>query len=349
MASVFCGIDFHKKTSTLFATDGQGVQVESVTIQSDRLRQYLSNRRDWRIAIEASGGVHHVVSELLKDGHDVVMINPNQFRGIGIGGKKTDERDAIALAQALRVGFVPTVHHKSLPARRMKSLLVSREIVVRSRVAMVNHVRATLREYGLVMSAGTESFEAEVEARIKKIDFVPIQEALSSLLAQIRSLKFEEARIEQTLRQLTCEDQRIKRLQSIPGVGPMTSYAMIAVADDISRFKDASQFTAYIGLVPSITASADKRMMGAITHSGSEILRRYFIHGARAWMRYSPEKGDRNRVWAERVKGRRGMNKSVVALARRMARIAFAVLRDGTSYQGKAHEKLQQKPMNEAA
>lgn len=339
MASIFCGIDFHKKTSTLFATDGQGVRVESVTIQSDRLRQYLSNRRDWQIAIEATGGVHHVVSGLLEDGHDVVMINPNQFRGIGIGGKKTDERDAIALAQALRVGFVPTVHHKSIAARRLSSLLVSRELVVRARVGMVNHVRATLREYGLLINAGTEAFESEVENRINRLDFIPIQEALRSLVSQIKTFKGEEARMEQALKELTRNDERVKRLQTIPGVGPMTSYAMIAVTDDISRFSDANQFSAYLGLVPSVSASADKRMMGSITKSGNEMLRRYFIHGARAWMRYSPENGDRNRIWAEQVKGRRGMNKSVVALARRMSRIAFAVMRDGSTYKEKTKSK----------
>lgn len=339
MASIFCGIDFHKRTSTIFATDGEGRKIESVTIQSDKLRQYLSNRRDWKIAIEASGGVHHIVSGLLEDGHEVVMINPNQFRGIAIGGIKTDDRDAVALAHALRVGFVPTVHHKSIGARRLSSLLVSREIVVRTRVGIVNHVRATLREYGLLINAGCEAFDSQVENRIAKLDFVPIQNTLRSLVGQVRILKAEETRMEQALKELTREDLRVKHLQSIPGVGPMTSYAMIAVTDDISRFKDANQFTAYLGLVPSVTASGDKRMMGSITRSGSEMLRRYFVHGARAWMRYSPEKGDRNRIWAEQVKGRRGMNKSVVALARRMARIAFAVMRDGSTYRESVKNK----------
>jgi transposase len=106
---------------------------------------------------------------------------------------------------------------------------------------------------------------------------------------------------------------------------------LFAVVDDIARFKSAKDFASYLGLTPSVSASANRCMMGSITRSGSEMLRRYLIHGARAWMRYSP-KGDPNRAWAEEVKARRGMNKATVALAHRMARIAFAVLRDKTTY-----------------
>lgn len=336
MSKVFCGIDFHKRTSTLYAITETGEEVEKVTtVNTDRLRQYLSNRRDWKIGIEASGGTHHIVEELKKDDHSVVLINPNQFRGIGIGGKKTDERDAKALANALRLGFIPEVHHKSLMARRLKSLLVAREIFVRNRVNMVNHIRGSLREYGITIPAGTEAFFEQIETKFTELEFPPLLEILRSMLLQIRESQKQEKAIEQTLQILTKDDETIRRLQTIPGVGVMSAHALVSVVDDITRFKDASQFAAYLGLVPSVSASADKRMMGSITRSGSEMLRRYLIHGARAWMRYSPEKGDRNRVWAEKVKGRRGMNKSVVALAHRIARIAFAVMRDKTDYRKK--------------
>lgn len=337
MAKIFCGIDFHKRTSTLYAISEFGEEIEQVTtIRTDRLRQYLANRRDWKIGIEASGGTHHIVEELKKDSHEVVLINPSQFRGIGIGGKKTDERDAKALANALRLGFVPEVHHKSLMARRIKSLLVARELFVRNRVNMVNHVRGSLREYGITMPAGTEAFFDLIDEKLSELDFIPLREVLVAMLAQIRECQKKEKHTEQVLKELTQENETILRLQTIPGVGPMSAYGLVAVVDDINRFKDASQFAAYLGLVPTVSASADKRMMGGISRSGSEMVRRYLIHGARAWMRYSPDSGDRNRIWAEQVKGRRGMNKSVVALAHRIARIAYAVMRDESTYRQKA-------------
>lgn len=337
MAKIFCGIDFHKRTSTLYAITEFGEEVEQVTtVRTDRLRQYLSNRRDWKIGIEASGGTHHIVEELKKDSHEVVLINPNQFRGIGIGGKKTDERDAKALANALRLGFIPEVHHKSLMARRIKSLLVAREIFVRNRINMVNHIRGSLREYGITIPAGTEAFFEWIDSKLTELDFIPLREALLSILSQVRDSLKNEKQTETALRELTQENETVRRLQTIPGVGPMSAYGLISVIDDITRFKDASQFAAYLGLVPTVSASADKRMMGSISRSGSEMLRRYLIHGARAWMRYSPEKGeDRNRIWAEKVKGRRGMNKAVVALAHRIARIAYAIMRDQSEYQKK--------------
>jgi transposase len=343
MAKVFCGIDFHKRTSTLYAISEFGKEIEQVTtVRTDRLRQYLANRRDWKIGIEASGGTHHIVEELKKDSHEVVLINPNQFRGIGIGGKKTDERDAKALANALRLGFIPEVHHKSLMARRIKSLLVAREIFVRNRINMVNHIRGSLREYGITIPAGTEAFFELIDSKLTELDFIPLREVLITMLAQVRESQKKEKLTEQSLKELTQESETARRLQTIPGVGPMSAYGFLAVVDDITRFKDASQFAAYLGLVPTVSASADKRMMGNISRSGSEMLRRYLIHGARAWMRYSPEKGeDRNRIWAERVKGRRGMNKSVVALAHRIARIAYAVMRDQSEYQIK---KITAKP-----
>lgn len=128
----------------------------------------------------------------------------------------------------------------------------------------------------------------------------------------------------------------------------MVASMALCVVDDIGRFKNANHFASYIGLVPKVHASAETRMMGHITRSGSEILRRYLIHGAGAWMRYSPE-GDPNREWAEKVKERRGMNKATVALAHRMARIIFAVLRDETEYTGKRKKKQQRKVTNEKA
>jgi transposase len=342
MSKVFCGIDFHKNTSTFFAISETGEEIEKVTtVRTDRLRQYLSNRRDWKIGIEASGGTHHIVEELKKDGHEVVLINPNQFRGIGIGGKKTDERDAKALANALRLGFVPEVHHKSLMSRRLKSLLVAREIFVRSRVNMTNHIRGSLREYGVTIPAGKEAFFEAIDAKLAELDFVPLRDVLLAMLMQVRECLKKEKETELALQAITQENEMIRKLQTIPGVGAMSAVALVSVVDDISRFKDASQFAAYLGLTPSVSASADKRRMGSITRSGSEILRRYLIHGARAWMRYSPEKGDRNRVWAERVKGRQGMNKSVVALAHRIARIAYAVMRDQSEYKKKVDKSLQ--------
>lgn len=339
---IYCGIDFHKNTSTLCVLYEDGPEVQPITtIDTSRLVQYLGNKTDWIVGIEASGGVNHVVSKLKALGMNVTIINPNKFRGIGIGGKKTDDRDARALANALRLGFVPHVHHRSIRSREIKSLLTSREHIVQARVDGMNHIRGTLREYGLTMACGAEIFYKEAGGQIGKLECGPIQVSLMMIFENIGNYLEQEKAIEQSVKDLTQNDERVKRLQTIPGVGLMTSTMMVAVIDDVSRFRNAKDWAAYLGLVPSIHASANKKMMGSITRSGCEMLRRYLIHGARSWMRYSP-KEDRNRIWAEKVKDRRGMNKATVALAHRMARISFAILRDECAYKNSPKRSLKQ-------
>lgn len=336
-AKIQCGIDFHKNTCRLRARTMDGQDVEKVTIRTDRLLQYLSNRKDWRIGIEATGGVNIVAEKLKEQGHEVVIFNSNKFRGIGIGGKKTDDRDALALAEAMRLNAVPEVHLRSKYAREVKTLLVGRELVVRTRTQVTNHIRGTLREYAITIPVGKEAFFEQAGAKIALVPDPMIRMTLEMLLENARLFRSQEKEVEARLLEKCKNDERLALLQTIPGVGIMTALAMIAVVDDISRFKNAKEFASYLGLVPSVSASADKCMMGSITRSGSEILRRYLIHGARAWLRYSAEKsGDQNRAWAEKIKGRRGQNKATVALAHRIARICFAVLRDKTPYQKRA-------------
>jgi len=335
MDKVFCGIDFHKNTSTLCMLAQDGREVEPVTkIPTKKLPVFLSNRKDWLIGIEVTGGVNHMAEILKSQGHEVVLINPNKFRGIGIGGKKTDKRDAIALANALRLGFMPTVHQRTRFCRELKSLLTMREHLVHSRVDSMNHIRGILREYGITMPVGVESFLALAQKNIFELSTCePIKNSLEKLFSRILELMKEEKAIEDSLKNLTKDNEDIARLQTVPGIGPITSYMMISVVDDISRFKSAKEFASYLGLTPKVEASAEKCMMGPITRSGPEMLRRYLIHGARAWMRYSPEKSkDTNRIWAERIEDRRGTNKAIVALAHRLSRIAFAILRDKSKY-----------------
>jgi transposase len=300
------------------------------------------------LAIEASGGTNHVVTKLRAMGIKVTLINSNQFRGIGIGGKKTDQRDAKALSECLRVGFAPEVHVKTLMSRQIKSLVVNRELFVNTRTRMMSHVRGTLKEYGLVIPVGVDNFYKQAPLHIASLENGFLKSSLDDTLELIRKLSAQQKQIEARLKEFIGNDPRIEKLKTIPGVGDMVSITTVCVCDDVNRFKNGQQFASYLGLVPKVHASANVRMMGSITRSGSEMLRRYLIHGARAWMKYSPN-GDPNREWAEKVKDRRGMNKATVALAHRMARIMFAVLRDGTEYTGKRKKKQQLKAETKAA
>ena len=335
MSKVFCGIDFHKNKSVICAVYQDGRPVSPIkTIKSSRIFEFFSNKSDWSLAIEASGGTNHVVTRLRDMGLEVKLVNSNVFRGIGVGGKKTDHRDAKALANYLRLGGVSEVHVRSQYSREIKSLIVNREMVIRSRVNMCNHIRGTLKEYGLVMPVGLNHFFKEVGKKISEVENGYVRSSLEEMLGLVRQLMEQQKRSEARLDEIAQADERVQRLKTIPGVGDMISLMAIAVVDDISRFKNSREFSSYLGLVPKVHASAEMRRMGSITRSGSEILRRYLIHGARAWLRYDA-RGDEVRAWAEEVKGRRGMNKATVALAHKMARIMYAVLRDNDEYWGR--------------
>jgi transposase len=333
MRKLYLGIDFHKKSSTLCTTDEDGKEIEMVSITSSNLVKYLSNKSFALIGIEASGGVNHVVQQLKDSGHDVRIINSNAFKAVGLGGKKTDERDARAISQSLRVNFGTPVHHKSERSRCLKSMLVCREHLVQTRVDHVNHVRGTLREYGITMPVGMDKFLENSQHAVAKLPHPFLRARLEFLLGQVLILMGQEAEAEKALEELVKNDARVARLRTIPGVGNLGSIALTAVIDDISRFEDAKHFASYLGLVPKEHSSGGKRMMGSITRSGSEIARRYLIHGARSVLMHTNEDTkDMNRIWAMRLKDKSGMNKAVVAMAHRLARIAWSVLKNDRDY-----------------
>ncbi len=339
-AKFFCGIDFHKNTCTYCVLDAQGNEVEKpTTIKTDRVVSFFSNRKDYHIGIEATGGANHIVEKFKECGHKVTLINTVKFKAIGIGGKKTDEKDARAIADILRLNYLPEVYHKTLRARRIKSLLVHRELLVHSRVNMTNHIRGLLREYGITMPAGADQFWKFIGPRLTELEDPILQQDLSWLVQSARELNERIKFVDTQVEELGKNDERFKRLQSVPGIGPITALLLMAIIDDQSRFPDAKKFGSYLVLTQKEFSSGDKRRLGAITRSGPEMLRRYLIHGARAVLMCAREETqDLNKKWALRLKGRIGMNKATVGLAHRNARIAFAILRDGTIYLQKKSE-----------
>lgn len=334
MGKLYCGIDFHKRTSTLCFVNEQGDQQGLIeTIKTELLPRYLVNKKDLVIGIEATGGVNHMAAKLKEQGHNVQIINTNAFKAVGLGGKKTDERDAKAIAQAIRINGLSTVFLKSKKSRETKALLVNREQIVRARVNFSNHIRGTLREFGISLPQGLTEFLEKAPKCIDSVENIFIKKNLKTMYNDVVNLLTQEEEMEKALQEFTVEDQRIGLLQTIPGVGPLTALAITCVMDDCTRFSDAKHFASYLGLVPREHSSGDKRRLGSITRSGSEIVRRYLIHGARAVLMHTNDKNkDKNRTWAKRLKEKKGMNKATVALAHRMARIAYSVLRTGKAY-----------------
>ena len=335
MGILFCGIDFHKRTSTIFVIDETGKQIGfTKQVNSKRLLIELSNLNNVTVGIESSGGVNHVVGQIKEMGIDVRIVNSNKARAIGYGGKKTDAKDAEMIARLLRADFIPEVTHRSQAARDMSMLVTAREQIVRSRTQSICHIRGLLREYGLTMNTGVDAFYKEVQQNIKFLrkQNALLADVLMKSFERVVLLREEELAINKKIEEATCEDERIKRLRDIPGVGLLGAYLMVAVIDDITRFPNAKSFASYLGLVPRENSSGDSKRLGSVTKAGNETLRRYLIHGARAVLNSKNFTKDPIYQWAKHLESKRGANKATVALAHKLSRICFALLRDGREY-----------------
>ncbi len=333
--TIYLGIDYHKNTSTLCFKDQQGKTSRNQTVKTSDLSEVLKCYSNLEIAIETTGGSNHMAEVLRVLGHQVYLVNTNKAKAVGMNGQKTDDKDAEVLTDLLRSNFLPKVHLKSLVCREIKSILVQREFVVQSRVSMICHIRGILREYGITIEAGVKFFYLNAGQSIARLENKLIQKNLEILLSQCLALKSEELRIDQEIIEYVKTNNpeifaKAERIEKIPGIGWTTALLMVSIIDDAKRFSDAHKFGAYLGLIPGQFSSGDQVRMGRITRSGCEMLRRYLIHGARAVLKYAKMKKSKNDIeaWSMRLVNKKGMNKATVAVAHKLARVYFALVRD---------------------
>lgn len=336
---IYIGVDFHKMTCTLCITDFFGLEKDTVTIDTDKLVEFLESYKGAEIAIETTGGSNHMVSVLVASGHNAMLVNTNKTKAIGLGGQKNDDKDAEVLSDLLRSEYLPKVHLKSLLSREVKTILVQREILVQTRVSLMCHVRGILREFGITMDVGPKNFYKFAPKAVSDISNEVIKKNLEENIEEIQKLKSREVEIEKSLR-VFCETKhpeffkKVERLETVPGIGSITAMLMVAVMDDVTRFEDAQKWGSYLGLTPREFSSGEMKKMGSITRSGCEMLRRYLIHGSRAVMKTVQFKEKKTTIdnWALNKKKKLGMNKATVALAHKLARVGFAILRDDVDF-----------------
>jgi len=205
-----------------------------------------------------------------------------------------------------------------------------RDALVRTRTRYISLIRALLRQQGYrVPSGGAESFGDRVATlslpgRLRSV--------IAPLLAVMRHLNRQLAYSDATIEHLGRHDPRVLRLRSVPGIGPVTAAAFLAAIDDAQRFHDAHQLEAYLGLVPREYSSGESQRRGPITKAGHSRARGLLIQAAVSMLRRRPPEAEALCTWALRIAARRGKHVAVVALARRLAGILYALLRDGTTY-----------------
>lgn len=329
----YIGIDVHKRESQVCILTDDGPCLEQrIRTDRDRFGAILGGRAPARILLEASTESEWVARCLEALGHEVIVADPNFAAMYASRSRrvKTDRRDARTLADACRTGTYRAAHRASDTARRLRGELAARETLVRTRVRAINVVRALLRQEGLrIRSGAPAAFRRRVAEVSLPAALTPIVAPLVALLTQLDELI---AAADRRLTQRARTDPTMRRLTTVPGVGPVVATAFVATLDDPRRFRDAQQVTSYLGLVPREQSSGDRRQRGAITKAGNTRMRWLLVEAAWTVCRVPSTATTPLRTWADAVARRRGKRIAVVALARRLARVLYALWRDGVDY-----------------
>lgn len=297
----------------------------------DTLRQYEPTQ----VVMEACYSSHPWGRAIQSLGHHVDLIPPYQVKPFVVGNKN-DHNDAIAIGEASRrpkASFVPV---KTLEQQDIQSLQRVRERQVKHRTAISNQLRGLLAEYGVVMPAGIHKLRAQVPQILEDAEqtlTVVARQFINQLNNEFQALETRIAFTESELKALLKDNKDYNLLQTIPGVGPMTASAMIATVGDPNYFKNGRQMAAWIGLTPKQHASGEKSRMQGMSKRGDRHLRKLLIHGARTVLNWCKGKTDKLSLWLQSLQRRAHDCKVMVALANKMARIIWAVLKTQQPYQ----------------
>jgi transposase len=326
-------IDLHARYTwiRLVTVDGAVTYEGRVPTTREQLTAAFTGRLPARVLIESSTESEWVAQTIEACGHEVVVASPGYALMYGHRDPriKTDRRDVVALAEACRLGIYRRAHRVSAEQRQRRRELKVRELLVRQRTALINLLRAELRHEGLRLRA------CAAEGVVRQYRTLPIPAAVAAglalVIAALEDLTDAIAASTAALTAMASADPVVRRLQTAPGIGPITGLTFRAVLDDVQRFGDGRGVAAYLGLVPTEDSSGDRRRKGRITKAGPTGLRVLLIQAS--WVVWRQRHGGGAlHAWVERLSARRGKRIAVVALARRLARILYAMWRDGKEY-----------------
>ena len=329
------GLDLHKRESQLCVGHADGTITERRIVTSrERFTALFADRPPARVLLEASTESEWVACHLESLGHVVIVADPNYAPMYATRSRrvKTDKRDARTLMEACRAGTYHPAHRLSAPRRHVRAELAVREALVRTRTRYVALAKALVRRDGLrVPSSAAE----RVGAHLQALALPPALAAeLAPLVTFFAPLNATIAAADRRLAELERTDPIVALLMTAPGIGAVTASALLATIDDITRFASAHQCEAYLGLVPGERSSGEQRRVGPITKAGNCRTRWLLVEAAWRILRAKDAESAALRAWALGIAARRGKRVAVVALARRLAGIVYAMWRDGVPYDG---------------
>ncbi len=335
MTIMVLGIDLGKNSCSLAGLDENGSVVLRRRMRPNTIASFASKLPACTIAMEACCGAHHMGRLLAAQGHAVRLMSP-EYVGPYVKAQKNDERDAEAIAEAATRPTMRFVELKSQDQLDMQSLHRVRSRLVGTRTNLINQLRAILLERGVTIARGRRKLERSIDALIADPEFMP-DSRIRRLIVELRE---EWAVLDGRIGALDREfvehariDEASRRLVTIPGIGALNATALVAAIGDGAAFARGRDLGAWLGLVPRQHTTGGKPRLLGITKRGDKYLRTLLIHGARAALPSLAESQTPLGDWLRGLLARRHRNTVVVALANKLARIAWATLRKGVAFE----------------
>ena len=333
------GIDLGKNSCSLVGLDQNGAVVMRRRMRPGSIAGFTRSLSACTVAMEACCGAHHLGRQLVAQGHAVRLMSPEYVRPY-VKAQKNDDRDAEAIAEAATRPTMRFVTLKSEAQLDLQILHRARERLVGERTALINQLRAILLERGITVPQGRRKLEQYLAALPEPEDDTSVSPRVRRLIEDMRT---EWQALDQRINALDAEfttrareDADARRLTSIPGIGVLNATALTAAIGTGETFTRGRDFAAWVGLVPrQVTTGGKPRLLG-ISKRGNKYLRKLLIHGARAALPALASSGTPLGHWLRALMQRVHKNVAVVALANKLARIAWAVLRRGVAFNAAA-------------
>jgi transposase len=335
MTIAVLGIDLGKNICSAVGLNEAGTVVLRRRVRRDTLVALVGKMPACIIAMEACCGAHHLGRLFTAHGHDVRLMSPEYVRPY-VKAQKNDDRDAEGVAEAATRPTMRFVEVKSEAQLDMQTLHRSRDRLVGERTALINQLRAILLERGLIIPQGKHKLEQCLVALLDEHEEHGLSPRMRTLVADMRTqwreLDRRIAAFDAEFVSWARENADARRLASIPGVGVMIATALIAAIGKAESFARGRDLAAWLGLVPRQSTTGGKPRLLGISKRGNNYLRKLLVHGARAALPHLAERDTPLGRWAKELLGRAHQNVEVVALANKLARIAWAELRRGEPF-----------------
>jgi transposase len=323
---LYIGMDIHKRFSWVAVVDESGKVLNQGRLNHtppEELTDYFKQfPKDTQVIMEPSCGWGWISDKISALGLKVILAHPLKVRLIAESQIKTDKIDAVVLAQLQRTSFLPQAYLAPQKIRRLRELFRCRCGLVRMRTTLKLRIHALLIRLGIFHNF-SDLFGKTGRAFLDslKLEFV-YRENLARQLRIIDLLTKEIKQIEKVIARRVQEDPQAKRLTTIPGIGSILAYLITTEIGEITRFRSAKKLASYCGLVPQVRQSAGSCYHGHLINGGNSLLRWGFIEAAQVAIRFNPEL----KVWADKIKRKKGSGVAICAVARKLVNIVYQLL-----------------------